>query len=173
MSHGSLRALQRTLDNYHPISPMTASGSSVQESPESVGSSITGNPSSGSQNSTTTVTTGFDEGQEYGTTRDQRSTRLRNRLYSNNNTETPVEGQTWVLPIYNSERYRTKVEHLDVRKTMSDFEMFQSIKKRYYESKSITKRLLATRGVKEIKFVKVGGAISPYSGQEKIESWVS
>ncbi|KAL8881923.1 MAG: hypothetical protein Q9198_000975 [Flavoplaca austrocitrina] len=34
--------------------------------------------------------------------------------------------------------------------------MFQSIKKKYYESKSITKRLLAMRGVKEIKFVKSG-----------------
>ena len=173
MSHGSLRALQRTLDNYHPISPMTASGSSVQESPESVGSSITGNPSSGSQNSTTTVTTGFDEGQEYGTTRDQRSTGLRNRGYNNNNTEAPAESRKWVLPIYHSERYRMKVEHLDVHKTMSDFQMFQAIKKRYYESQSTTKRLLAMRGVKEIKFVKVCDAVSPYSEQEKNDPWVS
>lgn len=63
-----------------------------------------------------------------------------------------------------------KVEHLDVHKTMSDFEMFRSIKKRYYESKSATQRLLAMRGVKEIKFVKVGDAVSPYSGQVIIES---
>ncbi|KAL9035703.1 MAG: hypothetical protein Q9180_004719, partial [Flavoplaca navasiana] len=154
VSNENLRALQRMLDTYKRISWSTASGSSVQEPPESVGSSITGNPSSGSQDSTTIVTTGFDEGQEYGTTRDQRSTGLRNRGYSNNNTGTTVESQTWVLPIYHSERYRMKVEHLDVHKTMSDFEMFQSIKKRYYESKSTTRRLLAMRGVKEIKFVK-------------------
>ncbi|KAL9638885.1 MAG: hypothetical protein Q9204_001332 [Flavoplaca sp. TL-2023a] len=98
----------------------------------------------------------FDEGQEYRTTRDQRFTGLRNRGYSNNNTEIPVESRKWVLPIYHSERYRMKVEHVDVHKTVSDFEMFQSIKKRYYESKSTTKRLLAMRGVKEIKFVKLG-----------------
>ncbi|KAL8888521.1 MAG: hypothetical protein Q9192_006164 [Flavoplaca navasiana] len=154
VSNDSLRALQRMLDNYKRISWWTASGSSVQEAPESVGSSITGNPSSGSQDSTTIVTTGFNEGQEYGTTRDQRSTGLRHRGYSNNNTETMVESQTWVLPIYHSERYRMKVEHLDVQKTKSDFEMFRSIKKRYHESKSTTKRLLAMRGVKDIKFVK-------------------
>ncbi|KAL8889192.1 MAG: hypothetical protein Q9215_003491 [Flavoplaca cf. flavocitrina] len=156
MSNGSLRALQQMLDTYKQIPWSAASGSSVQEHPESVGSSITGNPSSGSQDSTTTVATGFDEGQEYGTTGDQRSTGLRRREYGNNNTENPIESRTWVLPIYHSERYRMKVEHVDVHKTRSDFEMFQSIKKKYYESKSITKRLLAMRGVKEIKFVKSG-----------------
>ena len=161
------------LDTYKHIPWSTACGSSVQERPELVGSSTTGNPSSGSQDSTTTVTTGFDKGQEYEASRDRRSIGLRNRGYSNNNTETSVESRAWVLPIYHSERYMMKVDHLDVHKTMSDFEMFQSIKKRYYESKSITKRLLAMRGVKEIKFVKVCVAVSPYSGQEKNDLWVS
>ncbi|KAL8692040.1 MAG: hypothetical protein Q9218_002849 [Villophora microphyllina] len=61
---------------------------------------------------------------------------------------------TWILPIFQIERYGTKVKHLPVDPTMSDETLFTSVKARYHEETSRIRRFFAMRGVKKISYVK-------------------
>lgn len=61
---------------------------------------------------------------------------------------------TWILPIFQHERYGTKVKHLPVKLDMSDETLFTTIKARYLEESSRMRRFFALRGVKKISCVK-------------------
>ena len=61
----------------------------------------------------------------------------------------------WVLPLFQCDRYVTKVEHLLVRLNTSDETLFTTVKARYRGETSRLRRFFAMRGVKKISYVKV------------------
>lgn len=66
-----------------------------------------------------------------------------------------VRDKTWVLPLFQYERYSTKVQHLQVDGKMSDETLFTMIKQQYLTQTSRIRRFFALRGVKKISYVKV------------------
>ena len=61
----------------------------------------------------------------------------------------------WVLPIFQCDRYVTKVKHLPVSSNTSDEALFTTVKARYHEETSRLRRFFAMRGVQKISYVKV------------------
>lgn len=156
-SHGSLARLQQMLDNPKGIPRSAVNGSSVQEATQLAGASLTAEPYSRGQESTTTATSGLYTGDENDTARGRQSEGLRHRGHTNPTLSTPITNPTWVLPIYHSDRDVMKVEHLAVSMSLSDLALFEMIKERYYNSRSKIHRILAMRGVKKVFCVKVCG----------------
>ncbi len=157
MSQSDLDGLQKLLNNHEETARSAASGSSVPGASQPVESSLTTGPYAGSQASTTTATTGLYARNEKDKTRGFQSKGLRHRGLTDTNARTSPNVSTWVLPIFHNERYAMKVEHLPVNMALSDLALFELLKKRYNQTKSTTRRLLAMRGVKKISFVKVHG----------------
>ncbi|KAL8790249.1 MAG: hypothetical protein Q9195_006472 [Heterodermia aff. obscurata] len=60
----------------------------------------------------------------------------------------------WILPIFQYERYGTKVKHLSVASDTCDENFFTMVKQRYLEETSRIRRFFALRGVKKISYVK-------------------
>ena len=151
-SPSSLARLQQMLDNPKGIYRSAANGSSVQDHTQPAGASLAAGPYVRGQQSTTTASGLHSEDENNTVCRQQQSEGLRHRRCNNTTINT---SSTWILPIYHSERYMMKVEHLSVNIDMSDTALFVLIKQRYHKSKSMIRRLLAMRGVKKISFVKV------------------
>ncbi|KAI4249407.1 MAG: hypothetical protein LQ352_005662 [Teloschistes flavicans] len=61
---------------------------------------------------------------------------------------------TWVLPIFQVERYGSKVKHLRVDTETSDESFFTTVKAQYLGENSRLRRILSMRGVKKISYVK-------------------
>ncbi|KAL8664206.1 MAG: hypothetical protein Q9202_003284 [Teloschistes flavicans] len=61
---------------------------------------------------------------------------------------------TWVLPIFQVERYGSKVKHLAVDTETSDESFFTMVKAHYLGETSRIRRFLSMRGVKKISYVK-------------------
>ena len=151
-SPSSLARLQQMLDSPKGISRSAVNGSSVQEDTQPAGASLAAGPYVRGQQSTSTTSGLHSEDENNTVCRQQQSDGLRHRRYNNTTLNT---SPTWILPIYHSERYMMKVEHLSVNTDMSDTALFVLIKQRYHKSRSMIRRLLAMRGVKKISFVKV------------------
>jgi len=62
---------------------------------------------------------------------------------------------TWVLPVFQYERYGTKVKHLSVDLNTTDETLFTMVKAKYHEETNRLRRFFAMRGVKKISYVKV------------------
>ena len=154
-SPGSLARLQQMLDHSEGTPRLVAGGSTVQEATQPAGASLNARPESSSQESTIATTTGLYARKDNGIARDQQPESLRHRRNTNTTLSTSVTNSTWVMPIYHSDRYVKKVEHLAVDQELSDSAFFVMFKKRYHENKSVMQRLLAMRGVKKISCVKV------------------
>lgn len=151
-SPSSLAGLQQMLDSQKGVYRSAANGSSVQQDTQAAGASLAAGSYVRGQQSTATSSGLHSEDENNTICRQQQSEGLRHRRYNNTTLNT---SSTWILPIYHSERYMMKVEHLSVNIDMSDTALFVLIKRRYHKSRSMMRRLLAMRGVKKISFVKV------------------
>ncbi|KAL8708280.1 MAG: hypothetical protein Q9225_007629 [Loekoesia sp. 1 TL-2023] len=97
---------------------------------------------------------------------------LRRRGPARNHTDriTDAGRDMWILPIFQYDRYGTRVRHLPVELTMSDKTLFTSIKTEYHEETSRFRRFFAMRGVKKISYVKfVHASVEP--DIHKFDDW--
>ncbi|KAI4200158.1 MAG: hypothetical protein LQ350_004119 [Teloschistes chrysophthalmus] len=78
--------------------------------------------------------------------------RRQHRLEERNGSS--ASSSTWVLPLFQVERYGTKVKHLAVDTTTSDESLFTMVKAQYLGMTSRARRFLSMRGVKKISYVK-------------------
>ncbi|KAL9002545.1 MAG: hypothetical protein Q9188_004524 [Gyalolechia gomerana] len=86
----------------------------------------------------------------------------------------------WVLPIFQYDRYGTRVNHLRVDQTTSDKDLFVNIKEKYHQETSKVRRFFVMRGVKKISCVKfVHAAVEPdihkfddWPGQKHSPPWI-
>lgn len=81
--------------------------------------------------------------------------RRRGQGQSQTQQRTLVTSSTWVLPVFQYERYGTKVKHLSVDLNTTDETLFTMVKAKYHEENSRLRRFFAMRGVKKISYVKV------------------
>lgn len=65
-----------------------------------------------------------------------------------------ASSSTWVLPLFQVERYGTKVKQLAVDTKTSDESLFTMVKAQYLGMTSRTRQILYMRGVKKISYVK-------------------
>ncbi|KAI4167199.1 MAG: hypothetical protein LQ343_007411 [Gyalolechia ehrenbergii] len=96
---------------------------------------------------------------------------LRQRHPTRSETGTSAMGyNAWVLPIFQYDRYGTRVKHLRVDQTTSDKDLFVNIKEKYHQETSKVRRFFVMRGVKKISCVKfVHAAIEP--DIHKFDDW--
>ena len=89
---------------------------------------------------------------------------------------TSASNTTWVLPIFQCDRYVTKVKPLPVSLNTSDETFFTTVKARYHEETSRLRRFFAMRGVKRISYVKVrpmGNLIESQSSFAPIDAHIA
>ena len=150
---GALSELHDFLNDRSGMREFAAEATEAHNQHESAGNSET--VSSGSVQSFHTAQDGVNNSNDNPPTNLPMGLRCRRQGRPSLQGTISANNTTWVLPIFQCDRYVTKVKHLPVSSNTSDEALFTTIKARYHEEKSRLRRFFAMRGVKKISYVKV------------------